>query len=358
MRILLLPIIMVLVIVSGCTIPGTTIEIPFIPNFFGPNIQEETHDVIVIQSLQAIPSTEVRSGQTVTLRAFIKDQQNPEMGPKGNVKIVLYNTCELFDVDTRSSFCTMGKEVIMQKDQTSGAYYCTIEKMFPQSTAVAEWSLKARDVKVQTPCRVGIMAQYTYFTPTTYKVTFINKQELERLVTQGKSAGVGGLEGVAGEGPVKSYMEIPNQPIVYDINEGGSGILSFWIENKGVGQLAIPSRNNTYFATIKDECQKISETDTPETTRKMCIDIYPSQGDDVDLVNAGDGLSLKKCFEQKIGETTALIGRSTPKYSCEITSPANSNIKLQKTFQINSEISYLYKFTQEIDLKVKPGVSL
>ncbi|MBN2043227.1 MAG: hypothetical protein JW754_05495 [Candidatus Aenigmarchaeota archaeon] len=358
MKLLLLPAIMVLVLVSGCTIPGTTIDIPFIPNFFGPNIQEETHDVIVIQNLQAIPSAEVRSGQTVTLRAFIKNQQNPELGPKGNVKIVLYNTCELFDVDTRSSFCTMGKEVSMQKDQISGAYYCTIEKMFPQSTAVAEWSLKARDVKVQTPCRIGIMAQYTYFTPTTYRITFINKQELERLVTQGKSAGVSGIEGVAGEGPVKTFMEVPNQPIVYDTNDGGSGILSLWIENKGFGQLAIPSRANIYFATRDGECQTISETDTPETTRQICIDIYPSQGDVGDLLLAGDGRSLKDCFREKIGETTALIGKSTPKYSCEITSPVDSKIKLQKTFQINSEISYLYKFTQEIDLKIKPGVSL
>ncbi len=352
---LLASLVMALVLVSGCTIPGTTIDIPFIPDFFGPNIQEETHDVIIIDSLQTVPSAEVRSGQTMTARAYIKNVQNPEMAPKNNVKISLYNTCELFDLDEAASFCTMGSE---EKMGTDGS--CIIDRMFPQSTAVAEWVLKARDVKVQTPCRMGVMVQYTYFTPTTYRVTFINKQELERLVTQDQSTSSGGVEGRAGEGPVKSYMGVQNQPIVYDPVAGGSGILSFWMENKGYGQIPIPSRDNVFFGNCEDLTDQGSGLG--EETSEICIDIYPSEGDAGDLVQAknenGNWGSVEECIKDRIDGTTAFIGRKTPEYSCEIRAAPGSNVKLQKTFQINSEISYLYKFTKEIDVNVKPEVSM
>ncbi len=49
---------------SGCTVPFLNIEIPFLPDIFpGMQVEEQRHDVISIEALQAIPFSTLRSAR-------------------------------------------------------------------------------------------------------------------------------------------------------------------------------------------------------------------------------------------------------------------------------------------------------
>jgi hypothetical protein len=357
---------------SGCTIPGTDIEIPFLPGF-GPNVQVYKHDVVVIDSVGAIPSTTVRSGQTVTLRTVIKNLQKPESKPEKNIQIKLFNTCELFDVIPAQSFCSMCKTGQNQQQgptQLGGSWVYNIEEMYPKSTVVIDWALKARDVKIQTPCKAGILVQYDYFTPTSYKVIFISKSELDRLISQGNQPSSVGLEGVVGEGPVKAYLEVPNQPIPVGVDNGagfGSGVMSFWLQNNGFGQINTPiNGNNVVFQTGSCENYDL----VGENDKNICISINTDPavgqatggiGSDCTEMLCAEGATattLSTCLQGKIGSKLNFIGDSTPKYSCEIRPGNRGSVKLEKTYQIKADVKYSYVFTKDISLTVEPQIRL
>ncbi|MEM5871580.1 MAG: hypothetical protein QW051_01770, partial [Candidatus Aenigmatarchaeota archaeon] len=134
-KIITLLLISLLIFTSGCTIPGTDIEIPFLPDIFGGgmSVKEQRDDVIIIDKLDALPSKTVRSGQTIRLRAVIKNLQQPVYSPIDNVTIQLYNYCDMFKVE--GEICT-GGDIPSDKDG-DGSYECTI-RMLPLQTALVE----------------------------------------------------------------------------------------------------------------------------------------------------------------------------------------------------------------------------
>jgi len=349
---------------SGCTVPGLDIEIPFLPDIFGGmNVQEQRHDVISIEKLDAIPSSTVRSGQSIRLRAVVKNLQSPEYKPVDNVEITLYNDCGMFKVT--GDFCASKFE----KDDVT----CKL-KMYPQSTSLVQWKLDAKEINVETPCKIGIMAKYNYTTYSTASVTFVNKAELERLVAEGKSFSETGTLSI-GEGPVKPYIEVLNQPIVIDagetettVRDRGSGIMSFWLENKGSGIIGLQqaSAGNVGFG---DNCKM--EDDATKGT-KICLKISGAQINDAETKGVMSIIGekteiIKNCIMKHLenknnkGETvysTNFIGKATPKYPCSITVGDPSRIKQESTYQITAEVGYFYKFTKEIPITVQPRIKL
>jgi hypothetical protein len=355
---------------SGCTVPGLNIEIPFLPDIFGGmNVQEQRHDVISIESLDAIPSSTVRSGQSIRLRAVVKNLQQPEYNPVDNVEITLYNDCGLFEVT--GDFCANSFE--------SDKITCKV-KMYPQSTSLVQWKLDAKEIKVETPCNIGIMARYSYTTYSTASVTFVNKAELERLVTEGKSFSETGTLSI-GEGPVKPYIEVLNQPIVIDVvgttvKNRGSGIMSFWLENKGSGIIGLKpaTEGNVYF----DDCTKMSDDKSDKGT-KICLSISGAQtgGNEAngvraiikDQQNKDQTTDLVNCIKERMNIKgangaptdkygTNFIGKKTPEYPCSITVEKSETIKQESTYQITADVSYFYKFTKEIAITVQPQIKL
>jgi hypothetical protein len=316
---LLLTVLIPILMISGCVIPGTDIEIPILSDLFGPNIEEFRHDVIVIQSLQAIPSHTIRSGQTLTLRAYVKNLQEAESDPQEKVEIELYDDCGIFK--TEGVLCTGG-------DFDSAKRKCTIGKMYPKSTAIVDWKMTADPLKIETPCNVGVLVRYKYTTYTTSSASFVNQEEYENLVMQGKTFNEKGTI-VAGEGPVKSYIEVPDQPIMVDIRGGvtdtGKGIMTFWVENKGSGEL---ENNKIAKEDIKIECA------------------------------GGELLGCDKCREEIDENGLQLIGKISPKISCEIEPRDKGFITQEKTYQLTSEITYYYKFTKKIKLTIEPQIDL
>ncbi len=208
--------------------------------------------------------------------------------------------------------------------------------MYPQSTAIVDWKMKANSMRIKTPCDVGVLVSYTYTTHTTSSVSFVNQQELENLISQGKTFSEKGTI-VVGEGPVKSYIEAPDQPIMVDIRPDadvkstGKGMMTFWVENRGRGEL----EGNTI---VKDDieigCAKSEATGEEEVT------------------------GCEKCKEKIDEEGLKLIGKTSPKFSCEI-EPRNPGwITQEKTYQLTSKIKYSYKFTKKIRLTIEPEIEL
>jgi hypothetical protein len=362
-KVLALAALFLVVFSSGCTVPGLNIEIPFLPDIFGGmNVKEQTSDIISIDSLSAIPSATVRSGQSIHLRAVVKNLQKPEYKAVDGVVIGLYNDCGMFKVN--GDLCSGSQPPALNRE--SGMFECTV-KMYPQSTALVEWTLVANDINVETPCKIGVMAKYDYITYSTTSVTFINKAELERIVAEGKSFSQTGTASI-GEGPVKPYIEVLSQPIVIDTQAGsnvkniGSGIMTFWIENKGSGIIELldsskgnvvfytgnpPSRESTYLGKIYI---KLSSTAT-------------SVGEGIMAVNSQDlKYQIQECMKEhlKNGNIYSInfIGKSTPKYSCSITVNNAQSVKQESTYQIMAEVWYDYKFTKETTITVQPKIKL
>ena len=352
---------------SGCTVPFLNIEIPFLPDIFpGMQVTEERHDVISIESLQAIPFSTVRSGQSIRLRTVVRNLQKPEYEPIENVVIGLYNDCGMFD-DVKVEFCQGSKSD--GKDPSTEMYQCTLNRMYPQSTAIVEWVLKAKSMNVETTCKIGILAKYDYTTYSTTSVTFINKAELERLVSEGKSFSEAGIA-IIGEGPIKPYIEVLSQPIVIDSNkekkEAGSGIMSFWIENKGFGLLDI-SESTTENVIFENGCEnfktmkRIENTDT----KRICLEIKNADNR-IEALKDNEAIEIQKCIEgylenkedEKTIHSIGFIKKQTPKYSCTIIHGEPGKIKQEKTYQITAKVVYSYKFTKEIMLTVQPKIKL
>ena len=360
---------------SGCTVPFLNIEIPFLPDIFpGTEIREQRHDVVSIESIQSIPTTTVRAGQSIRLRAIVKNLQEPEY-EKTPVTIGLYNDCGLFGMETtqgvKGEFCS-GSDPPSYK-QSTGMVDCTTT-MYPQSTTVVEWKLTAKDdVNVETQCNIGILARYNYNTYSTSSVTFVNKEELDRLVSEGKSLSEKGIATI-GEGPVKPYVEVLNQPIIIDaapgVGDAGSGIMSFWIENRGGGILEI-AESGAQGGNAVFDCGTLNIATpftgimpiNPAAFNKICLEIENADNK-VKAIKDGQSITIQDCIKEHLQTqnpneySVSFIQKSTPKYSCSITVDDPSRIKQEKTYQITAEIGYSYKFTKEIMVTVKPKIRL
>jgi len=215
--------------VSGCTIPGTDIVIPGIPNIFGPGTIDYTNDIIIIKGLQVTPQAKVKAGQTLTLYADIQNLQDPQLAESGKVpvSVELYDYCtSLFEVEPSQQ---SGAEII-GTEGTKGFSF----SMSPQEIKTVSWRLTPRgDIKLTTPCELKVKVSYAHTTRTVTSVTFINPKELEGRIRRGEAWQVKGAT-TRGYGPVKAFVEVETQqPVPAD--ESTPAQLSITIKNVGQG---------------------------------------------------------------------------------------------------------------------------
>jgi hypothetical protein len=350
MKWMLLSLLLVVVVfTSGCTsISGIPVLSDIFPDIFGGNQEVMTSDVITIDSMTVTPDTEIRSGQTMRLIANVKNTQKAESDPQKNVIVRLYNDCGLFDVSIDS--CRSSG----QNDYTPGEDHCDIETLYPLSTAIVEWKLKANPVNVKTNCKLGIYVEYTYTTHSTSSVTFVNREEAEQWVLQGKSVNEAGSK-VIGEGPIKSYVEVKSQPIMVDKAKSGeasgSAIMTFWITNEGSGILETGKIEVT--SDEKSSPVKITSAPEPGENEKLFTDVS-SQRTRQNVIEC-----IIEKTKDKYGKSfLVLIGKTSPKYSCEIYLGDPNEVKIEKTYEIGSTIEYTYRFIKEKTVTVKPEIEL
>jgi hypothetical protein len=318
---LAIPIIFV-VLTSGCAIPGTDINLDIF-NIFGTKTVEFENDMVIIKDLQAVPSSTIRSGQSINVYAYVQNRQKPENDPH-EVTVQLYNDCGLYSVST---ICPANSNNGV--DEKS----CTFT-MYPQSTQTVQWKLTAENVNVETECELGFLVKYDYTTYTTSSITFVNQRELENLILQGKQFNEKGTI-IAGEGPVKPYVEIAGQPIQVDTDkqgeEAGSAVATFWVENKGSGELL---GNTIKTVDIHEEPMLNKLNGTEECN--------PTQSSE----------------KRKNPEPVKLIGKESPKYSCEISLKNTPEVQISKTYQISTKIEYTYKFIKKLKTTIKSEIEL
>jgi len=288
-------------LVSGCAIPGTDINIE-IPGF-GSNTVSYPNEMLVITSLQAIPA-EVAPGQTVTVVATIQNKAS-EKRKLSDVVIDLYDYCPgLFE---RSD-----------PKMPSGDIY-------QDQMIQVVWKLKASDnVAVESTCPsdgMKVAVRYPQTTDSIATIAFIDEMEMNRLI-QESNFGRTQSAVTVGEGPVKPFLEVRDvQPI--PSNSGTTNII-FRIENKGQGFV-----------------QRVEGDEMNPTVTWDSVSSSDSQMKK----------DLEACRKEQENKFVLIRGRSA-EIPCNVTVPVKD--KPEYTETITTSISYEYEFRKSVIVKVKP----
>jgi hypothetical protein len=324
----LTPLALILVLLgSGCTVPILNIEIPGlpdIPGFGGPTVVQYEHDIVVIQSLEAIPA-EIDAGQTTKLVAYIKNLGDKTI--ETPVTVDLYDYCKgLFDKP---------KVECDGADPIDGTV-CKINRILPDEIKRVSWTLSQEDkdkVKLRTVCPpdgMKVSVEYDYTTSGLSTISFISKAELERTLEERTLRSTDSYI-VVGQGPIKPYLTVEDkQPIpVYD---GARTMVQLVIKNSGTGQLSSKLDDNHVGLPKK------SITVTGIGTGKL------------------EPLSSSDCkLDGDVDEEVKLIGKESPPYQCRIDlSNLKDEIAKTGTRHMEVEVNYKYMFTKSVQVVVNP----
>ena len=329
--------ILLTLMVSGCTIPG----IPCIPGLTCGQTVEETHDVIVIESLQALPSN-VPPGGTIKLIAVISNVADIDAEIKDvPVYVELYDYCSGLFI----------KPADAQRK---------IENLLRGEKRQIEWTLQSlprEQVPVKTECTLKIRAKYQYSTKSITTLHLIDYAEMQRRISEGTYKEIGSYTSV-GYGPIKPYITVEGtQPIPVE-NNNINTVLSLQIKNKGNGFLSGPfcQDGKSYCGGCSTDTQN-KEDPGPIITR-----------DQVKITSAGDSISgsiaqklstaLNDFFKETCGSSTKyikLIKKESTPMPCTIAGMDIGNVPVESTKTIQAEIeNYWYEFRKEIKVTVEP----
>ncbi len=235
-----LPLLFLILLVSGCTIPGTDIDIPFLPDVFGSSAIG-TSDIIVIKQLSAYPE-KIREDQTIRLTAYIQNV-GTAVGTKGdvdNVEVNLYDFCTgVFEIQETTCAGVGG----------SGST-CKTGKMHPKETKEVSWLLKPKaPLKIETPCTLKISAGYEFETTVLSTINFISADELKRQMESGSYKTKTSTQ-IASEGPVKPSIKVLEPQPIPVPQGGGKTLITFEIADRGSG--FVPQSENKYKLWVKE----------------------------------------------------------------------------------------------------------
>jgi hypothetical protein len=333
-KFILLPTILLLVVpVSGCTgIPG--LEGLCIPGFgtCGQTVEYE-NDVLVITTLDAVPST-ISTGQQFRLSAWIENRGGETVPQKDfssiPVKIRLYDACE-------GLFKSI-KVTCPEKEETEGDS-CEIEDILPKQKVPIFWTLTAYDEKkipLQTSCNLKVYVQYPYRTKSITSITFVDYVEYQRMINEGKFSVITSYI-TEGYGPIKPYLTSEDQqPIPVRNGQESTTTIAFQIKNKGSGFLASLSSDG--------EVKLVTEIKIPSKN----IEISSSSGE------SGDKITEE--IRQNVAALgdIQLIGKESPKQHFTIKTPYDNRIEKIATYYVSSSVDYMYEFRKEIKVTIKP----
>ncbi len=293
---LILPILLL----SGCTIPG----IGTLP-FFGPATTAYENDVIIIKELSALPE-KVAPGQPVKLVAYVQNV--------GNV-LVDKITVELYD------YCP-GQFSPKDPRQFNPKY--TTENFLPGQIKSFEWELTAAQLKLPTTCQMKVRANYSYTTQALSTISFIHYTEYQRLLSEGKFSPRQPYI-AQGYGPIKPILStLEQQPI--PVLEGSTFTATFEIENRGGGFL---EKNQI-------EADKIS---------------FSSLSKEDEEKEGSIANKLNECKKQ--WGTIELVQQRSARLACEgIPTP---KVATETTITITTNISYNYEFRKDVIVTIQPA---
>ena len=293
-----------ILLVSGCIMPGTGIEIPFIPDFFGPDTKSYENDVIIIDSITAIPP-EIAPGQRTKILIYVKNRIAKE------IKDV---NVELFD------YCQGSLKLADSASQEQA-----IDRLLGGEIREVSWDLEAEEgIKLVNTCTkdgVKVRAKYKFTTPSTTTISFIDEVEMQRRREAGSFRNIQSNI-VLGEGPLKPILTVEDaQPV-----STGSKItvIALQIENKGSG-------------FVKD-------SKVPTSSIQFESKGFPSLAS-----------QMKACIDKLEAKELKLIQRKTPKIPCKIDIPAEVAGKIESSDTISVTVAdYDYEFRNNALVTVRP----
>ncbi|MCX6814127.1 MAG: hypothetical protein NTY20_00530 [Candidatus Aenigmarchaeota archaeon] len=343
---ILLPTILLLVVsVSGCT--GFE-SIPFIGSFCIPGLTcaqvvEYESDILVISTLDAVPST-VSTGQQFRLSAWIENRGGetvPQKDFQNNpVKIKLYDTCEGLFKSIKVT-CPDG-----EKDVTE----CTITSILPKQKIPIFWTLTAYDkdkIPLETSCNLKVYVQYPYRTKSITSISFIDYVEMQRQMDQGSFKAITSYI-TEGYGPIKPYLTVEDQqPVPVKSGTKSDATLAFQIKNKGSGFLAgsfelLPG----YVAPGQSDIVTSSTPKIPVSAIRIQSNIGGTQGDYKIVSDITAAVNKMDAFQ--------LIGKESPKQFFTVETPYQNKIEKVATYYVTTSVDYIYEFRKEIKVTIKP----
>ena len=304
---LLIPLACILLI-SGCTVPGLGIQIPFLPDLFGPPTVEYENDIVVIRNLQAIPAITVKSGQPLTLYADIENLDRPEKNPLTAVSVELFDYCvNLFTIEPR---CPAGDGTITT---TEG---CNFTQFFPKEIKTVSWILTPKDIDLEQQCELKVRVRYPYTTNAVTQISFIDAAELSNRIRRGEPYHISGFE-ARSEGPVKPYLHVESQQPVSD---------------DSVGQISLQAKNVGFGFVQGSQLAQ----DAVVAHDKVELDLLPDGGD-----------CRLNATQRK------LINKETPPIFCRASYDVPPEIA-ETTFNLEASVTYAYEFRKSLVVKVVP----
>lgn len=314
-QLLLLPLGLV-VFISGCTVPGTDIDLLGI---FGPPVISLEDDVIILRSLEAIPST-ITYPQQVRVLALVENKGTekypiPGIDDTTKIEVNLFDFCDGLFEQPEIDNCGI------EGDNDEGNT-CFIGSLLPGEVRQVSWTLKPREQNLITTCDFKVAITYPYQTSGLTSIHLINPDEYDRQLTQGTYQQQQSTIS-QGDGPVKAHFEVKDvQPIPLHDDGDAETTITLVIENEGNGF--------------------IKGTDRSEVTL-LDANILGGSG----IFQATDDCHFK------VGDKIELI-QNTRELPCNIGLPDKAEVPRETSGQLTVDIAYTYEFTREVRVTVEP----
>ena len=337
------------VAISGCTIPGTDIEIPGIPDFLGGlGGAKGKADVVVITELKAYPE-KVEAGETVKLIALVQNKgkeafdvvtektvfddvaQAVPAAENKKMTVMLYDSCSgLLEVlDDKGAKKTDALEVPRTTSTT----------IQPQEIAQFEWNLKAGGPPVQTKCDLRVMVKYGFVTQSATSITFIDRDEYARQL-QDNSFRTTSSTTTIGDGPIRTYLTVEDrQPVPANTNAK----IELQLKEEGSGFAAFVKGTDVAGKTKDVHFKKESVV-----VKMPGLAIADENKDSCFLSESGDKFVLKN-------DETLLREKSAP-LRCAIKITDTKTVLKELTKLMTVEAKYVYELRKEVKVTVEPKV--
>ena len=341
---LLLFLIPLVILISGCTIPGTNIFIP-IPGF---NIISQGNDIIVIQSLRTIPST-ITAPQQTRLIATIQNRGDREFPiditgtGADNIKnqkltVELFDFCEgLFTENPKEN----EKAITVTcpgVDEPVDGRICILGNLLPGELKEISWFLTpTEDTALITPCDLKVSVTYPYATSGLTTIHFINSEEYDRQLNQNTFRSRSSTISL-GEGPVKAWFEVKDdQPIPAVKSQPATIPVNLHIENQGSGFVKI---------------LKTGEIDGGVyITKHSLLNFGGVCKSNLGLTNAEKLIQDERIVPCTIKQRVDCTDQSQD----NVNSLQNKCVAKETTQQLTVDIAYIYEFRDEVRVTVEPA---
>lgn len=349
---LMLPLLLTL-LTSGCT---TDFCIPVLMDC--DQVVKQTHDVIVIESLQALPDNVPPDGSMKVVAIVSNVADIDAEITNVPVTVELYDYCEgLFSIISSSGG---NEEECTPQGNDEEKNDCGSRKadLLRNEKAQIEWTLKAMDrdhVPVVTDCTLKIRAIYPYATRSVTTLHMIDYAEMQRRINEGTYKEIGSYHSI-GYGPIKPYIWVEGtQPIPVSATGGDTEdsnkintVLSLQVMNEGNGFLSSnPKGGEPRLSENQFQVKAITQDlKTIQDELIKCIDNFDdSDKGEIKLIN-------KKSTKVPCPLVDVFAG----KVPVESTKTIQASIGLEEdgSFKPDGDSAYWYEFRKEIKVTVEP----